>query len=173
MRYTMLKITPKLLSIPPYLSATWEEIQSLIVQKTPNGPLLVVRLHHAPPIEIPGLSENDLDAIFQAHANTPSTAPFPPLHILLPPEGALPDIFQQISTLLSPLADPTPKEPEEEVPLEDLQFREWDIEEKGAGLYLVKNPLEPSEEYRVFLGESPGCTCGQKGCEHLHAVLRS
>lgn len=71
----------------------------------------------------------------------------------------------------------TGKEPEEvveeEVTNEDLRFRDWNIVSCGENMYMVTNPLNHLEEYRVFLGTPVGCTCGQKDCEHLLAVLRS
>jgi hypothetical protein len=61
---------------------------------------------------------------------------------------------------------------EEEVSEEDLKFTEWDIKSVGNKVYLVTDPLT-KEEYRVFLGEPLGCTCGEKNCEHIRAVLKS
>lgn len=62
---------------------------------------------------------------------------------------------------------------EEEVSDEDLRFKIWDIEQNGDKLYTVKNPLNHQEQYSVFLGDPIGCTCGQKNCEHLKAVLNT
>lgn len=56
---------------------------------------------------------------------------------------------------------------------EDLKFRDWDIEQTAEKLYLVKNPLNHEEHYNVFLGNPMGCTCGQKSCEHIRAVLNT
>lgn len=62
---------------------------------------------------------------------------------------------------------------EEEVSDEELHFRTWDIEKVGQDLYSVANPLESKEKYSVYLGSPVGCTCGEKNCEHLQAVLNS
>lgn len=62
---------------------------------------------------------------------------------------------------------------EEEVTAEDLTFRGWDINQTGEKLYLVTNPLDNKEHYNVYLGEPIGCTCGEKNCEHIRAVLNS
>lgn len=62
---------------------------------------------------------------------------------------------------------------EEEVSDEELNFREWIIEEIGDKLYKVSNPDNSAENYQVFLGTPMGCTCGHKNCEHLRAVLNS
>lgn len=64
--------------------------------------------------------------------------------------------------------------PEEEiVSEEDLKFRTWDINQTGDKLFIVQNPLDSKEHYSVYLGEPIGCTCGQKHCEHVRAVLNS
>ncbi|SPN73272.1 hypothetical protein C10C_0085 [Chlamydia serpentis] len=53
----------------------------------------------------------------------------------------------------------------------DLSFRTWDIIQSGDKLYLVTNPLNPSEQFSVYLGSPIGCTCGESNCEHIKAVL--
>lgn len=63
--------------------------------------------------------------------------------------------------------------PDEEVSDEDLSFREWDVTCEGDNLYCVRNPLDPSEEYHVHLGDPLGCTCGSKKCEHIAAALKT
>ncbi|MEX1013295.1 MAG: hypothetical protein WD595_07030 [Waddliaceae bacterium] len=64
------------------------------------------------------------------------------------------------------------KDPIEE---EDLRFQQWHIEvsNQGENMYTVKNKLNPEETYQVYLGKPVGCTCGNKGCEHIIAVLNS
>ena len=62
---------------------------------------------------------------------------------------------------------------EEEVTDEDLKFRTWDIKQERDKLYSVINPFDQKEHYTVFLGEPIGCTCGDKNCDHIQAVLRS
>lgn len=62
---------------------------------------------------------------------------------------------------------------EEVVSDDDLKFRSWDIEQSADKLYTVTNPLDEKEHYNVFLGEPVGCTCGNKNCEHIQAVLKS
>jgi hypothetical protein len=62
---------------------------------------------------------------------------------------------------------------DEEVTEQDLKFRIWDISQNGEKLYTVTNPLDANEQYNVYLGDPIGCTCGQKKCEHIRAVLNS
>lgn len=62
---------------------------------------------------------------------------------------------------------------EEIVSEEDLHFCQWDIIQTGDKLFNVVNRLDPYEKYNVFLGEPVGCTCGNPGCEHILAVLKS
>jgi hypothetical protein len=64
-------------------------------------------------------------------------------------------------------------ESEEAVSEEDLTFRSWDINQTSEKLFIVQNPLDSKEHYSVYLGEPVGCTCGQKHCEHIRAVLNS
>jgi len=71
------------------------------------------------------------------------------------------------------LTQENPVVEEEEVSNEELKFRTWDIQKEEERLYKVTNPLDVAESYHVFLGEPLGCSCGQKHCEHLQAVLRS
>lgn len=65
------------------------------------------------------------------------------------------------------------QEEEEIVSEEDLKFRTWDIHQTGDKLFIVQNPLDSKEHYSVYLGEPIGCTCGEKHCEHVRAVLSS
>lgn len=77
--------------------------------------------------------------------------------------------------ILKALQEPAAETPpiEEVVSDAELQFQTWKIVENGPKLYTVTNKLDGNEQYTVFLGEPVGCTCGEKGCEHIQAVLRS
>ncbi len=66
-----MKITPRLLSIPPYISTTWDHVSSLHVQNQ----RLIVSLEEGSKIEIPDLSEQEIDSIFQAHAEFNTATP--------------------------------------------------------------------------------------------------
>lgn len=61
---------------------------------------------------------------------------------------------------------------EEEISETDISFQQWHVKKAGENLYDVVNKLNPNEVYQVYLGNPVGCTCGEKGCEHLLAVLR-
>lgn len=65
-----MKITSKILSIPPYLSTTWKNVASLSVR--PEGGLftLIVGLQDMTRIEIPALNQEMVDEIFEAHARS-------------------------------------------------------------------------------------------------------
>lgn len=56
---------------------------------------------------------------------------------------------------------------------DDLHFRNWDILQTSENLYLVSNPIDPREQYNVYLGTPVGCTCGEEHREHIRAVLSS
>ena len=64
-------------------------------------------------------------------------------------------------------------EAEEEVHDDELRFKQFEIAQIDNQLYSVANPLDIHEKYTVYLGEPIGCTCGEKNCEHIVAVLRS
>jgi hypothetical protein len=58
------KISDKILSLPPYLSTSWVNIDALKME----GEYLLVWLKDGGEAKIPGLTEEDLDLIFQAHS---------------------------------------------------------------------------------------------------------
>lgn len=62
---------------------------------------------------------------------------------------------------------------DEEVSEKDLTFRTWDIRQESDKLFVVTNPLNAQEKYNVYLGDPVGCTCGEKTCDHIQAVLRT
>jgi hypothetical protein len=61
---------------------------------------------------------------------------------------------------------------EEPVSEDELNFQPWEIQQNGDKMYTVTNRLTLLK-YNVYLGEPIGCTCGQVGCEHILAVLKS
>ncbi len=218
-----MKITDKVLSIPPYISSAWKNIVSLQLEARPFGPVLVIHLVTGSKVEIPNLERPLLEKIFSCHAtvveNEKSSVGkesfsfpliFPHLEGLASmiqhneehknapplPSEMLERISTMIKTLLpndiSYLQHPEPgcncphcqimrsalgiqEESllEEEVTEEDLKFRTWDIKQENDKLYSVTNPLDSKEHYSIFLGNPVGCTCGNKNCEHIQAVLRS
>ena len=56
---------------------------------------------------------------------------------------------------------------------EDLNFCQWEVRPLGDQIFEVINRLDTFESYKVCLQPKMGCTCGQEGCEHLVAVLKS
>jgi hypothetical protein len=69
-----MKITPKILSIPPYISTSWTQIRTLYMQE--NN--LVICLANGTTIAIPNLNAQEIETIFAAHThfmNTPAPAP--------------------------------------------------------------------------------------------------
>lgn len=59
-----MKITEKVLSIPPYLSTSWSRIMALHVKAN----ILTITLSDGETVNIPNLDSATLDAIFQHHA---------------------------------------------------------------------------------------------------------
>lgn len=62
-----MKITSTVLSIPPYLSTTWENISTLHIRHEGPEAVLVVTLQSKIQVEIPRLEQEEIDAIFEAH----------------------------------------------------------------------------------------------------------
>lgn len=223
-----MKITDKILSIPPYISTSWKNIVSLQVEARTFGHVLVIELVTGSKVEVPNLDRQVIEKVFSYHANVveqeglekntavmtaaiPFPFPFPNFENLgsmiqhneeqkdSPPLPA--DMLEKIAAMTKDLVPEDsavmqqpvegcncphcqivravthkPQETpaiEEVVSDEDLKFRTWDIHQEGEKLYTVKNPLDPQEQYRVFLGDPLGCSCGSKNCEHLQAVLKS
>ena len=218
-----MKITPNILSIPPYISTTWGNISSLYSKENEKGTFfLTVLLQNGQKIEIPDLEKTIVQMILAAHAQaiegsntlgTPISFAFP-----LKENGNLMDSFSQgiqhnpeqsdlpllppgilkKITLIAqvfgaehlhnlPKAEPNchciycqvmnalneQNNIEEDVHPEELTFKNWDIQQAADKVYTVTNPIDENEHYSVFLGEPLGCTCGQKNCEHLRAVLNT
>ncbi len=222
-------INSKILSIPPYISTSWNHIMSIHLD-TQN--VLVIALKNGLGIGIPHLPGETIQAIFSAHAQyleKEENTSFPdilPKEISLALKGGLldmttvflehdaskassPDLPQDILDKLSqisqkmgpidpdkmPQAEPhcncphcqivraagqtapekneRVEQAEELVSEEDLHFHDWDITQIDNTLYTVTNPIDPIEKYTVFLGNPVGCTCGDRNCEHIKAVLHS
>ncbi len=220
-----MKITPTMLSLPPYISTAWKNVNSLLCE---NGVLIVI-LNNGNRIEIPGLEQSVMVSIFENHAkyveesqieNKPGIPKSASISFGMPmpgdPTGNLPlhhnpeqknapplppEILKRIAAVTKAMGlseiikmekpeehcnclycqltravqdrEPNNENDEESVSDEDLTFKTWDIEEISEKLYRVINPLDRNESFQVFLGEPIGCTCGQKHCEHIQAVLRS
>lgn len=63
-----MKITATTLSLPPYLSTTWDQVASIQTEHTSSGTLLMITLRDGSKKEIPGLDPQSIDQIFEAHA---------------------------------------------------------------------------------------------------------
>ncbi|MGH2613196.1 MAG: hypothetical protein ACRDFB_09155, partial [Rhabdochlamydiaceae bacterium] len=63
-----MKITDKILSIPPYISSSWKNIISLQVEPRPFGHVLVIQLITGTKVEIPNLDRPVIERVFAAHA---------------------------------------------------------------------------------------------------------
>jgi hypothetical protein len=59
-----MKITPKILSIPPYLSARWSQVHSLYMRERD----LIICLADGNIVSIPNLTPHEIEAIFAAHS---------------------------------------------------------------------------------------------------------
>jgi hypothetical protein len=68
MEAQMKKINQKLLSIPPYISTSWKNINTLHMKEIEGKPVLVIALHNGTSIDIPGLEKSLIEEIFEAHS---------------------------------------------------------------------------------------------------------
>ncbi len=62
-----MKVNSKILSIPPYISSSWENISSLHIENKGDMKTLVIHLVQGAKLEIPGLNPSSLFQIFQSH----------------------------------------------------------------------------------------------------------
>lgn len=251
-----IKITEQMISIPPYISTTWDNVVFLQTMETDGTEnlILVVHLIYGKMVEIPNIDPSLVDAAFLAHKQFIENAghpTVPPMDMQpktmgnlfqqitgLPPEqlsnlpirlgiSSLPgfggiemafqhnqeqadatnlpnEVLEKVASMVKMLSGgdlgsfPKPEphcncmhcqvsraihgitkassatqEIEEEVDPADLRFRTWDICQSGENLFKVSHPLDPKEQYSVFLGSPVGCTCGKSRCEHIEAVLYS
>lgn len=219
-----IKITDKVLSLPPYISTSWKNIVSLRVESRSYGHAFLIELASGGVVEVPNLDLKILETVFSTHARVVEQAnsqensitqtfafPFPlPIEGLTsvlqhnPEQSDTPPLPTEMLEKLKSIKEILPQdlssfpksEPhcncpycqilravtqeespaaalEEAVTDEDLKFKTWDIKPENEKLYCVSNPLDPKEQYHVFLGDPLGCTCGNSHCDHIQAVLRS
>ncbi|MGL4348132.1 MAG: hypothetical protein ACRCSV_01550 [Chlamydiales bacterium] len=223
----MKKINNQILSIPPYISTSWQNVATLHMSKEGDNLVLIISLLTNQMIRVPNLTEAEIHYIFQTHSKVlekqsqskemmGATFGFPIKmgYEILDGAGSflqhnskqanakdLPKEFlEKIAGLAKAIdfdgsaetfmkAEPhcncpycqiaraldgkTLEVQEEEVATEDLQFREWDIEQINEKVYIVTNPLDQQEKYQIYLGKPIGCTCGNSHCDHIRAVLES
>ncbi|HEX2580071.1 MAG TPA: hypothetical protein VHK67_06700 [Rhabdochlamydiaceae bacterium] len=63
-----MKITDKILSLPPYISTAWKNIVSIQVETRPYGHILLIELTTGTRVEVPNLDLKLMERIFQMHA---------------------------------------------------------------------------------------------------------
>ena len=61
-----MKITPEILSIPPFISTKWRNVSSIRMDTTKG--LLIIALADSSQVEIPNLEQKYIDEIFRTHA---------------------------------------------------------------------------------------------------------
>lgn len=238
-----MKITLKILSIPPYISTSWAQIRTLYMQETN----LIVSLIDGTLITIPHLTPQEVEMIFTTHSafveheqssarflKNPQTGTFSEgqniegiasMHLNMEniesfssalhhnsEQANMPNLPKEILKKIAGIAKiiapseiqnmPKPEphcncphcqiaraiheiegekteenqivsKHEEVINEKDLSFQQWEINQLDEHLYSVTNRLDTSEKYNVFLGQPIGCTCGNTGCEHILAVLKS
>jgi hypothetical protein len=61
-------ISEKILSIPPYISTSWENVLSLRIEQVSFSTILIVELTSGTQVEIPDLPKSLIESAFAAHA---------------------------------------------------------------------------------------------------------
>lgn len=126
--------------------------------------------HNPEQAHLPPLPQEILDKIRFISRMMPAEE----LKLLSPAESSCNCVYCQVTRALQGSAPISPPLEEEEIISdEELSFSEWDIQPVGEKLFQVTNKLDPSEQYKVFLGDPVGCTCGKPHCPHIVAVLKS
>ena len=94
---------------------------------------------------------------------------------LPPPEPHCNCMYCQIAKAIHKevLPQPITSTSEEAISDEELKFQEWEIIQTGDKMFSVSNKLDSIKKFNVYLGDPVGCTCGEAGCEHILAVLKS
>ncbi len=64
---TSMKINHKILSIPPYISTTWNNISSLTTEEQTDSLTLHIALADGSSVSIPNINHDLVDAIFRSH----------------------------------------------------------------------------------------------------------
>ena len=72
-----MKITPNILSIPPYISTAWKNISAIYSRAGLSGIQLIIVLHNRAQVEIPGLDPKEIGQILEAHAKYMETEETP------------------------------------------------------------------------------------------------
>ncbi len=100
-----MKINPKILSIPPYISTSWKNIASLHIENQSSMIILVVTLLSGARIEVPHLDQAMMEAVFAAHARFLEHEERPQANKLPPksPIGFLTGQEQQILSMELPI----------------------------------------------------------------------
>ncbi len=64
----MKKLDKKILNLPPFISTSWKNVNTLHVKEIDGKQVLMVILHNGTSIEVPRLEKMTLNEIFEAHA---------------------------------------------------------------------------------------------------------
>ena len=64
----MKKVGREILSLPPYISTSWKNVEALHLKKVEDEQILVVVLRDGTAVDVPGLQHDEMMQIFKAHA---------------------------------------------------------------------------------------------------------
>ncbi len=63
-----MRISRKVLSLPPYISTSWKNVISLVLEERAFGPILIIELQGGAKVEVPGLDQALIAEIFDVHS---------------------------------------------------------------------------------------------------------
>ncbi len=155
----MMKITDKVLSLPPYISTSWKNILSLHVETKPYGHSLIIELRSQSKVEIPNLDPKIVDTIFSMHAQ------------VLEHETESPSSSISTQTFALPFSLPM------SLPIEGLTSIMQHNQEQASTPPLPPEVLEKIKSLKAILPEDlaslskpePHCNCPY--CQILRALI--
>lgn len=149
-----LKITDKILCIPPYISTSWSRIASLHIK----GGILAISLIEGDVVHIPNLATETINLIFQHHAEylekeqASSSSPQDVLKLTDLIEGEEPSIRFAFGSSIDGLGTSMMQHNPSQADAPDLPL---EILQKIGGIAKI---LAPSEDF-IFPKGEPGCNC--------------
>lgn len=154
-----MKITDKILSLPPYISTSWKNILSLQVEARPFGHTLLIELASGNKVEIPNLDRAVIAKIFTMHAHVVEEESKEKNGTIMAAAMPLPFIIPSLEGLMSMIQHNPEQKDSPPLPSEML--------EKIAAM--AKGLLP--EDTSAFAQLEPDCQCPH--CQIMRAALGS
>ena len=154
-----MKITDKILSIPPYVSSSWKNIVSLQVESRSYGHILIIELITGSKVEIPNLDRTMIEEIFACHAKVVEDEGINKNNALMTASIPFPFAFPNLEGLTSIIQHSD--EQKDSAPLPPEMLERISAMTKG---------LLPEDTSSIQMPD-PACNCPH--CQIMRAVLGS